>query len=140
VGNTVRALSVALLLVLPGATFLAYLQFIGATSFEWRLFLLNYAWCSAVLYGCVLILMAFRANFGLWLTTLVAGNAALIGFCVWMASLLARGYRDTEIAWILIFPIQVFIIAFTVLAHRFLRRGKERSGSAANNSVNRTPD
>jgi hypothetical protein len=37
-----------------------------------------------------------------------------------MASLLARGYKDTEIAWILVFPIQVFIIFVAVMAHRII--------------------
>lgn len=126
-----RVIAIVSLLVLPGPIFLAYSQFIGNTGFEWKHLLANYAWCSAVLYCSALILMGARASVTLWLATLAAGNAALIAFCFWMASLLARGYRDTEIAWVLLFPAQALVIALAVLAHWIAHRNKERPGHVA---------
>jgi len=126
-----KALAIILLLALPGATFLAYSQFIGNAGFEWRNFLANYAWCSAVLYIFALILIGMRASLRVCLTILGAGNVALIGFCVWMASLLARGYRDTEIAWVLLFPVQASLIAVAAVGCHFAFSGQGRDGHAA---------
>ncbi|MCE3273138.1 MAG: hypothetical protein K0S57_3535 [Ramlibacter sp.] len=114
-----RITVIGLLLALPGLTFFLYSSEIG-NSPQWMYFWPNYAWCAAVLFIAALVLAAKRARFSIWLVSLIAGNLALVGFCVWMASLLARGYKDTEIAWILVFPIQVFIIFVAVMAHRII--------------------
>lgn len=124
-----RAILIAALLGLPGVIFFAYSSSIHSGSFDWRYFAPNYAWCAGILYGAALILAVMRAKFRTWLVALAAGNIALLGFCLWMACLLSRGYRDTEIAWMLLFPFQVFTMAVACVANISLSRASNSQAS-----------
>lgn len=128
-----RAMFVIFLLAFPGVTFLVYVRMLDQASPEWKYFWLNYAWCAAGLFVSVIVLAALRVRFSTWLIALVAGNVALIAFCLWMAYVISRGYRDTEIAWIFPFPFQIVAMAVACSARGLfgkLRRLRE-GGNAA---------
>jgi len=125
----VKLLLVALLLALPALQYSVYSSFVGNPDPEPRFFLPNYIWCSALLYAAVPILAATRAAIRRWVLTLLAGNVALAAFCVWMAVLLAAGYRDTSIAWILLFPVQLLAMGVALSVDWYLgQSGTKRTG------------
>jgi hypothetical protein len=116
-----RALLIAALLGMPGAVFLAYTSVIGDGVPEWTYFWYNYVWCAAVLYAAAFVLRATRAKFRTWVIALIGGNLGLIGFCLWMANFFSKGYRDAEILWALLFPVQVLTIGIACRADTVLR-------------------
>jgi hypothetical protein len=122
----VRAVLVIALLALPGVIFLVYSRLTDRIYWKdgkygkyayWKYIVGNYAYCSAVLYASAVVLLALRASFAVWVVALLAANAALVGFCAWMAILVAKGSRDLGLAWVFVlFPAQIFIMALALLA------------------------
>jgi hypothetical protein len=112
--------SIISLLFLPAGIFIIYSLFTGARALNFEYVWGNYLWCSAVLYVGIAVLMLVRVSRAIQIQALAWGNAALVGFCLWMASLMARGYVDLAIAWILLFPIQlVAMIIGSLIQHKF---------------------
>jgi len=103
------------LLALPGGIFLVFSRLTG--DMNWKYFPANYAWCSAIPYASAVVLLAVHASFAVWVIALLACSATLVGFCVWMATLLARGHVDFNPLWIFLFPAQIIAMVLALLVH-----------------------
>jgi hypothetical protein len=119
--DRMASILVITLLALPGGIFMGYSRLIDSRPIRggyWKYILANYVWCSAVLYASAAILLAVHASFTVWVIALSAANAALVGFCVWMAILVVKRYRDIALLWIFLIPGQIGAMAIALLAWR----------------------
>lgn len=114
--------AVIALLALPAGIFLGYSSIKGDGVTSWYYLWGNYLWCSSVLYVGFVVLVLVRASRTTQISALIWGNASLAAFCIWMVSLIARGYVDLAIAWILLFPVQLAAMTIGPFLQRKLRR------------------